>query len=71
VLIDFNPAETLRLIETERVTLVNFVATMAALMLASRAFRSGISLRCAVSYSRSMFPRRSGRSGGADLPGDL
>src|SRR5208283_1091986 len=34
VLLDFNPAEALRLIEAERVTTVNLVPTMAAMMLA-------------------------------------
>src|SRR5208337_246005 len=34
VLVDFNPAEALRLIEAECVTTVNLVPTMAAMMLA-------------------------------------
>lgn len=57
VLMDFNPAETLRVIETEQVTLVNLVATMAALMLAEPSLpqRNLASLRGVV-FAGSMFP---------------
>src|SRR6266436_4964423 len=57
VLVDFNPAEALCLIEQEQVTLVNLVATMAAMILAdpSRASRNLSSLRGLV-FAGSMFP---------------
>jgi acyl-CoA synthetase (AMP-forming)/AMP-acid ligase II len=57
VLMDFNPAETLRLIETEKVTIVNLVATMGALILAEPSLqqRNLASLRGVV-FAGSMFP---------------
>ncbi len=57
VLIDFNAAEALRLIETERVTLVNLVATMGAMLLAEPSLpsRDLKSLRGLV-FAGSMFP---------------
>ena len=57
VLADFNPTETLRLIETERVTLLNLVATMGAMLLADASLpsRDLKSLRGLV-FAGSMFP---------------
>jgi len=57
VLLDFNPAETLRLIEAERVTLLNLVATMGAMLLADPSLitRDLKSLRGLV-FAGSMFP---------------
>lgn len=57
VLMDFNPAETLRLFEAERVTIVNLVATMGAMLLAEPALkeRDVSSLRALV-FAGSMFP---------------
>ena len=57
VLMDFSPAEALRLIESERVTISNLVPTMAAMMLAepSHSGRDLTSLRGLV-FAGSMFP---------------
>lgn len=57
VLLDFTPAEALRLIEAERVTMVNVVPTMAAMMLADPGVRDRDlrSLR-AVIFAGAMFP---------------
>jgi fatty-acyl-CoA synthase len=57
VLMDFNPAEALRLIETEKVTITNLVPTMAAMMLADPSLpaRDLTSLRALV-FAGSMFP---------------
>ena len=57
ILMDFTPAEALRLIEAERVTLFNAVPTMGAMLLAdpSRASRDLDSLRGIV-FAGSMFP---------------
>lgn len=57
VLLDFNPGEVLRLIETERVTIVNLVPTMAAMMLAEPELsrRDMHSLR-AIVFVGAMFP---------------
>lgn len=57
VLLDFNPTETLRLIEAEKVTIVNLVATMGAMMLADPSFaqRDLRSLQRVV-FAGSMFP---------------
>lgn len=57
VIMDFHPAEFLRLVEQERVTLLNLVATMAAMALAeaSLAQRDLSSLRGLV-FAGSMFP---------------
>ena len=57
VLVDFDPADTLRLIEAERVTLMNLVPTMAAMMLAdpSLSSRNLESLRGLV-FAGAMFP---------------
>lgn len=57
VLMDFNPAETLRLIETEKATILNLVATMGAMMLADPSLpsRDLSSLRGLV-FAGSMFP---------------
>ena len=57
VLMDFNPAEALRLIETERVTIINLVPTMGAMMLAEPSLpdRDLKSLRALV-FVGAMFP---------------
>jgi acyl-CoA synthetase (AMP-forming)/AMP-acid ligase II len=57
VLVDFNAAEALRLIEDEQVTLVNLVATMAAMILAEPNLpsRNLTSLRGLI-FAGSMFP---------------
>ena len=57
VLIDFTPAEALRLIEAEKVTILNLVATMAAMCLADPSLpqRDLTSLRGIV-FAGSMFP---------------
>jgi len=57
VLLDFSPSQALRLIETERVTMVNLVPTMAAMMLADPGLpeRDLRSLR-AVIFVGAMFP---------------
>ena len=57
VLMDFHPAETLRLIEAERVTLMNLVPTMGAMMLAEPSCkgRNLKSLRGLV-FAGAMFP---------------
>ena len=57
VLMDFNPGEALRLIEAERVTIVNLVPTMAAMMLSepSLTSRDLKSLRALV-FAGAMFP---------------
>ncbi len=57
VLMDFHPAETLRVVETERVTISNLVPTMAAMLLAdpSRPQRDLRSLRALV-FAGAMFP---------------
>jgi acyl-CoA synthetase (AMP-forming)/AMP-acid ligase II len=57
VLVDFSPAEALRLIETEKITISNLVPTMAAMMLADPSLpgRDLRSLRALV-FAGSMFP---------------
>ena len=57
VLMDFHPAETLRLVETERVTISNLVPTMAAMLLADPSLpqRDLRSLRALV-FAGAMFP---------------
>ena len=57
VLMDFHPAEALRLIETERVTISNLVPTMAAMLLADSSLpeRDLRSLRALV-FAGAMFP---------------
>ena len=57
VLMDFNPPETLRLIEAEKVTILNLVATMGAMLLADASLpeRNLKSLRGVV-FAGSMFP---------------
>ncbi len=57
VIMDFNPAETLRLIEQERVTILNLVPTMAAMLLADASLpqRSLGGLRGVV-FAGAMFP---------------
>src|SRR5208283_1230315 len=57
VLMDFDPAEALRLIETERVTISNLVPTMAAMLLADPSLpqRDLHSLRALV-FAGAMFP---------------
>jgi fatty-acyl-CoA synthase len=57
VLLDFSPSEALRLIETERVTMVNLVPTMAAMMLADPSLpgRDLRSLRALI-FAGAMFP---------------
>ena len=57
VLMNFEPAECLRLIEAERVTIVNLVATMAAMLLAEKSLpeRDLSSLRATV-FAGSMLP---------------
>ena len=57
VLMDFHPAEALRLIETERVTISNLVPTMAAMLLADPSLpqRDLRSLRALV-FAGAMFP---------------
>jgi fatty-acyl-CoA synthase len=57
VLVDFNPAETLRLVEAERVTLFNAVPTMGAMLLADPSLptRNLSSLRGLV-FAGSVFP---------------
>jgi fatty-acyl-CoA synthase len=57
ILMDFNPPETLRLIETEQVTILNLVATMGAMLLADPTLpnRNLKSLRGIV-FAGSMFP---------------
>ena len=57
VLVDFTPAEALRLIDSEKITILNLVPTMAAMMLAdpSLASRDLSSLRVLV-FAGSMFP---------------
>ena len=57
VLMDFHPAETLRRIESERVTLMNLVPTMGAMMLADPSLpsRNLESLRGLV-FAGAMFP---------------
>ena len=57
VLMDFHPAEALRLVETERVTISNLVPTMAAMLLAdpSLPHRDLRSLRALV-FAGAMFP---------------
>ena len=57
VLANFEPQETLRLIEAERVTILNLVATMAAMLLASpRLADSDLSSLRAIVYAGSMLP---------------
>ena len=57
VLMDFHPAEALRLVETERVTISNLVPTMAAMLLAEPSLpqRDLRSLRTLV-FAGAMFP---------------
>jgi len=57
VLLDFSPSEALRLFETERVTMVNLVPTMAAMMLADPSLpgRDLRSLRALI-FAGAMFP---------------
>ena len=57
VLMDFHPAEALRLVETERVTISNLVPTMAAMLLADPSLpqRDLRSLRALV-FAGAMFP---------------
>ena len=57
VLANFEPQETLRLIETERVTLLNLVATMTAMLLVSpRLASTDLSSLRAIVYAGSMLP---------------
>ncbi len=57
ILMDFNPADTLRVIEQEKVTILNLVATMSAMMLADASLpqRDLSSLRGVV-FAGSMLP---------------
>jgi len=72
VLMDFHPAETLKLIETERVTLMNLVPTMSAMMLAdpSLSSRNLKSLRGLV-FAGSMFPAPLRERVAAELCSDI
>jgi len=57
VLVDFNPAEALRLIEAECVTTVNLVPTMAAMMLAEPTLKQrDLSSLRAVTFAGAMLP---------------
>jgi acyl-CoA synthetase (AMP-forming)/AMP-acid ligase II len=57
VLLDFAPAEALRLVEAERVTIVNLVPTMAAMMLAEPDLpRRDLSPLRALVFAGAMFP---------------